>query len=207
MKRTQPQGPYVIAGYSYGGAVAFEMAKVLLQQDGPNAVPFLAVFDQPPHIKQRMRHGRDWVGVLLTLVRFFNLLPDAESEASFRRAAAMPYFNAESGAPSAEERERLVELLLQHRAVDRLEEYGLDKKRLARWTSLALNSHAIARDYEPSGQVPVLEVFYGEPHCRCSSLEGRMVGEEAVPLGRLRRRYPVPRGTGPSLYSTCSGEC
>ncbi|KAK1775302.1 hypothetical protein QBC45DRAFT_11141 [Copromyces sp. CBS 386.78] len=48
-------------------------------------------------------------------------------------------------------------------AVERLEEYGLDKKRLARWTSLALNSHVIARDYEPSGRVPVLEVFYGDP--------------------------------------------
>ncbi|KAH7625210.1 hypothetical protein B0T09DRAFT_325529 [Sordaria sp. MPI-SDFR-AT-0083] len=31
------------------------------------------------------------------------------------------------------------------------------------WTSLALNSHVIARDYEPSGRVPVLEVFYGDP--------------------------------------------
>ncbi|KAK3949500.1 hypothetical protein QBC32DRAFT_316780 [Pseudoneurospora amorphoporcata] len=161
VRRTQPHGPYAIAGYSYGGTVAFEMAKVLLQRDGPDAVPFLAVFDQPPHIKQRMRHGRDWVDVLLTLVRFFNLLPDADGEASFR-AAAMPDLNAES-ASSVEDRERLVELLLQHMAVERLEEYGLDKKRLARWTSLALNSHVIARDYEPSGRVPVLEVFYGDP--------------------------------------------
>lgn len=166
VRRTQPQGPYAIAGYSYGGTVAFEMAKVLLQQQGPDAVPFLAVFDQPPHIKQRMRHGRDWIDVLLTLVRFFDLLPDADSEASFRRAAAAamhPDLNGKSTPSSAEERERVVELLLQHMAVERLEEYGLDQKRLARWTSLALNSHAIARDYEPSGQVPVLEVFYGEP--------------------------------------------
>ncbi|KAK3398801.1 hypothetical protein B0T20DRAFT_479547 [Sordaria brevicollis] len=164
MRKTQPQGPYAIAGYSYGGTITFEMAKVLLNQDGANAVPFLAVFDQPPHIKQRMRHGRDWIGVLLTLVRFFDLLPDAESEANFKRAAAaMTNLSAGSRAPSDEERERLVELLLQHMAVDRLEEYGLDKERLARWTSLALNSHAIARDYEPSDRVPVLEVFYGEP--------------------------------------------
>ncbi|CCC14582.1 hypothetical protein SMACR_09570 [Sordaria macrospora] len=164
MRRTQPQGPYAIAGYSYGGTVAFEMAKMLMQQDGPDAVPFLAVFDQPPHIKQRMRHGRDWVDVLLTLVRFFDLLPDADREANFRRAAAThPDLNGKSGVASVDEHERLVELLLQHMAVERLEEYGLDKERLARWTSLALNSHVIARDYEPSGRVPVLEVFYGDP--------------------------------------------
>lgn len=29
IKRTQPQGPYAVAGYSYGGVVAFEVAKVL----------------------------------------------------------------------------------------------------------------------------------------------------------------------------------
>lgn len=29
MKRTQPQGPYAVAGYSYGGVVAFEVAKIL----------------------------------------------------------------------------------------------------------------------------------------------------------------------------------
>ena len=153
VKRMQPEGPYAIAGYSFGGTVAFEMAKVL-QRDG-DEVPFLAVFDQPPHIKHRMRQG-GWVGVLLTLARFFDLLPDAEKEEEFVAAAT-------ALSDSDEEREDLVALLLQYMSIDRLEEFGLDKKRLATWTSLALNSHVIGREYEPTGQVPLLEVFYGEP--------------------------------------------
>jgi hypothetical protein len=58
---------------------AFEITKKLWQ-DG-FATPFLAVFDQPTHIKERMRHG-GWADVLLTLARFFDLLPSAEAEAT-----------------------------------------------------------------------------------------------------------------------------
>lgn len=43
IRRVQPQGPYLLAGYSLGGIVAWEMAHQLLQ-DGQQ-VPFLAMFD------------------------------------------------------------------------------------------------------------------------------------------------------------------
>ncbi|KAK4160888.1 hypothetical protein QBC43DRAFT_358955 [Cladorrhinum sp. PSN259] len=158
IKRTQPRGPYALAGYSYGGTVAFEMAKAL-QRDSGDEVPFLAVFDQPPHIKHRTRQG-GWAGVLLTLTRFFDLLPDAATEAEFVAAVDIAL---EGGLDGDEPREDLVNLLLAFISADRLDEFGLDRQRLARWTSLALNSHVIARDYEPTGRTPLLEVFYGEP--------------------------------------------
>ncbi|MFA7345296.1 MAG: amino acid adenylation domain-containing protein [Terrimicrobiaceae bacterium] len=43
IRRRQPHGPYLLAGFSYGGMVAYEMA-VQLQADGED-VAFLALFD------------------------------------------------------------------------------------------------------------------------------------------------------------------
>lgn len=43
IRRRQPHGPYLLAGFSYGGTVAYEMA-VQLQADGEE-VAFLALFD------------------------------------------------------------------------------------------------------------------------------------------------------------------
>jgi thioesterase domain-containing protein len=49
---TVPMPPYAIAGYSYGGAVAFDIAKVLEPQG--EQVGFVGSFNLPPHIKYRM---------------------------------------------------------------------------------------------------------------------------------------------------------
>lgn len=161
IKRVQPRGPYAIAGYSFGGTVAFEMAKMLRSEPYGDEVPFLAVFDQPPHIKNRMRQG-GWVDVLLTLARFFNLLPDVAAEDKVAtRLNSMALISG--GGEGEEERDELVDVLLAESSEEMLQEFGLDKKRLATWTSLALNSHVIARDYDPTGKVPLLEVFYGQP--------------------------------------------
>ncbi|KAJ5902061.1 hypothetical protein N7495_002589 [Penicillium taxi] len=156
IQRVQPAGPYAIAGYSYGGTLAFEMTKQL-ERDG-NEVPFLAVFDQPPHIKERMSAG-GWADVLLTLARFFDLLPDTQAEetvaAQLKASGGGLHDDVDQGA--------LVDILLSSASEQRLKEFGLDRTRLATWTSLALNSHTIAREYEPQGRVSTLEVLYGQP--------------------------------------------
>lgn len=179
LRRVQPHGPYAIAGYSYGGTVAFEMAKKLRAeaaqadlagQGSGESVPFLAVFDQPPHIKHRMRQG-DWVDVLLMLARFFDLLPSPDAEdkvaarlngVATRRGVSGLGSDAVQGTEKID-KDELVDILLVEASAERLEDFGLDKQRLATWTSLAQNSHIIARDYEPAGRVPALEVFYAEP--------------------------------------------
>jgi thioesterase domain-containing protein len=43
MQRLQPEGPYLLGGYSFGGTVAFEMARQLAEQG--KAVGLLALFD------------------------------------------------------------------------------------------------------------------------------------------------------------------
>jgi acyl-CoA synthetase (AMP-forming)/AMP-acid ligase II len=46
IRAKQPKGPYAVAGYSYGGAVAFEIAKVLQAQG--ERVDFVGSFNLPP---------------------------------------------------------------------------------------------------------------------------------------------------------------
>ncbi len=43
LRADRPEGPYLLAGYSYGGVVAYEMARQLA--DAGEEVPFLGVFD------------------------------------------------------------------------------------------------------------------------------------------------------------------
>ncbi|HEU5229881.1 MAG TPA: thioesterase domain-containing protein, partial [Ktedonobacteraceae bacterium] len=48
IKEIQPEGPYLLGGYSFGGLVAFEMAQQLLAQG--QKVALLAIFDTHPPI-------------------------------------------------------------------------------------------------------------------------------------------------------------
>lgn len=88
----QPQGPYALAGYSYGSMLAFEMAKVLESEDGPGAVAFLGIFNLPPHIKTRMRY-LNWNMCFWHLAFFLGLtteeVADAYEEDGFRDVSPM----------------------------------------------------------------------------------------------------------------------
>jgi len=67
---TQPKGPYNVAGYSFGGVVAFETAKRL--EGLGHDVDFLAMLNIPPHIKSRMDY-LDWGKVSSTCVGSWTL--------------------------------------------------------------------------------------------------------------------------------------
>ena len=64
IKTQQLQGPYAIAGYSYGSMLAFEVSKVL--ESHGDEVRFPGAFNLPPHLKSRMRQ-LDWTECLLNL--------------------------------------------------------------------------------------------------------------------------------------------
>ncbi len=51
MRSLQPQGPYRLGGYSFGGAVAYEMARQLAEQD--QEVALLALLDAYPRTMQK----------------------------------------------------------------------------------------------------------------------------------------------------------
>ena len=64
----QPQGPYFIAGYSFGGIVAFDMARQLTEQG--EKVAFLGLLDtRCPVIPAISTPFREWVGIQIDRIR------------------------------------------------------------------------------------------------------------------------------------------
>ena len=147
IKQRQPQGPYALAGYSFGSMLAFETAKIL-EGDGED-VRFLASLNLPPHIKYRMRQ-LDWTEVLLNLAYFLDLIKDT-------------YAQAVSPAMHMLESEQVLTHILQIAPPNRLEELAMSRETLERWADLAHAMQDMARDYEPSGSVTSMDVFYAIP--------------------------------------------
>lgn len=147
IKATQPSGPYAIAGYSYGSMLAVEVTKVLESQG--DEVKFVGVFNLPPHIKFRMRQ-LDWISVLLHLSYFLDLMTEEHAH------AISPAMHALS--PDA-----VLDQIIAQSPQDRLEEMALDKGRLRAWTDISHGLHVIAHDYDPSGHVGTMDVFFAVP--------------------------------------------
>ena len=147
IKRKQPHGPYALAGYSYGTMLAFETSK-LLQANG-DQISFLGSFNLPPHIKDRMSQ-LDWADCLLHLCFFLGLIDSDLAE------DLAPQFSTYS------KEEAIVEMAkLGDQA--RIIELSLTSEALANWTDLSYGLQSMARSYEPSGSVPMIDIFVAEP--------------------------------------------
>lgn len=145
IRQKQPVGPYVLAGYSYGGMLAFEMAKKL------DNVQFLASFDLPPHI--RTLPVLPWSIWFLNLAHFLGLI-STNQFADFEGDAAY----SELSRPEAFEKVMAVA------DRERMEEQGLTQDAIERWVSVAFGLQSMAVDYEPLGKVPCgVDVFHAEP--------------------------------------------
>ena len=147
MKDTQPDGPYAIAGYSFGAMLAFEISKVL--EDQQDEVRFLGSLNLPPHIKHRMRQ-LDWIEVALNLSYFLGLITEEDAQA---RSAAMHEMSDDE----------VLRAIVSGAAQERLSELSLDQSKLATWTSLAHAMQCAACDYNPSGLVANIDVFVADP--------------------------------------------
>ncbi|QKW54761.1 non-ribosomal peptide synthetase [Streptomyces buecherae] len=147
IRARQPRGPYAIAGYSYGGAVAFEIAKRL--EALGERVGFVGSLNLPPHIKYRMDE-LDFVETATNLALFLDLVDR-------RRALELP---AELRALPADDRlARLLDLAPPRR----LRDLDLDLPKFTAWARLASGLTALGREYRPSGTVRSMTVFYAEP--------------------------------------------
>lgn len=147
IKEMQPEGPYAIAGYSFGAMVAFEITKVLEEQK--DEVRFLGSLNLPPHIKHCMRQ-LDWIEVALNLSYFLGLMTEEEAR---KMSPAMHDLS----------HEKVLEVIVSGAAPERLSELSLDKRKLATWTSLSHAMHRIACDYDPSGTIANIDVFVADP--------------------------------------------
>ncbi|MFE0175384.1 alpha/beta fold hydrolase [Streptomyces sp. NPDC059002] len=147
IRRVQPRGPYAVAGYSYGGAVAFEIAK-RLEADG-DEVGFVGVFNLPPSISGRMNEITFTDGAI-NLALFLELIDAADIEALTARLRPLP---------EADQLAHLIENAPQRR----LTELDLTVERFTAWVHLAQNMVHLGRTYEPSGTVAQAHVFYCTP--------------------------------------------
>lgn len=147
IRKVQPHGPYAVAGYSYGGAVAFEIAKVL--EAAGERVDFVGSFNLPPHIKYRMDE-LDPIEGAVNLAFFLSIIDKKQADAlpAQLRAEAPNEFCA-----------RLIALAPR----ERLEELDLDLEKFTAWAGLAQSLIELGRAYAPSGAVESLSVFYAIP--------------------------------------------
>lgn len=128
--------------------LAFEITKVL--ERGNDKVPFLGAFNLPPHIKFRMRQ-LDWVEVLLNLSYFLDLITEDHAHAISPEMHKLTSHEA------------VLDAIISEAPPTRLAELALDKQKLANWAYLAYRMQAIAQDYDPSGTVSCIDVFYAVP--------------------------------------------
>jgi acyl-CoA synthetase (AMP-forming)/AMP-acid ligase II/thioesterase domain-containing protein len=147
IKLQQPGGPYAIAGYSYGSMLAFEIAK-LLESNG-DEVRFIGSLNLPPHIKSRMRQ-LGWTQCLLHLSYFLDLVSEEEAQSISPQLEGMQPRDAVAHVIGIAKPSRMAEL-------------SLTKDALFSWANLAFGLQNMARDYEPSGTVASLDVFYCNP--------------------------------------------
>ncbi|MBD3007443.1 non-ribosomal peptide synthetase [Streptomyces sp. 5-10] len=147
IRARQPHGPYAVAGYSYGGAVAFEIAKALEAQG--ERVDFVGSFNLPPHIKYRMDE-LDFIETATNLAFFLDLINKKQS-------LDLP---AELRPLSQEEQ---LAHLLRIAPPARLDELDLDLDTFTAWAELAHGLTTLGRDYHPSGTTRSMTVFYAIP--------------------------------------------
>ena len=127
--------------------IAFETTKVL--ESHGDKVPFLGVFNLPPHIKFRMRQ-LDWTEVILNLSYFLDLIGEA-------------YAHEISADMHKLSHEAVLDFIISKAPPTRMAEMALDKQKLANWADLAYRMQAIAQHYDPSGMVASMDVFYAIP--------------------------------------------
>lgn len=147
LKKQQPHGPYAIAGYSYGSMLAFEISKIL-EMNG-DIVQFLGSFNLPPHIKDRMRM-LDWTAGLLHIAHFCGIITEQRSEQLVDELRGCPQPKQVSKLLEESDQQRCTELALTHGS-------------LLNWTNVAWSLQKIGWDYDPSGSVSHMDVFYCQP--------------------------------------------
>ena len=150
VKEVQPEGPYAIAGYSYGGMIAFETSKALQAQG--EKIAFFGSFNLPPHIKFRMRQ-LDYVEVVVHIAYFLDLITEQHA------VKVSPMLHEYEG-------EQAIEYVMQVAPPGRLAELGLDHKKLRQWADVSHALHRLAVNYDPSGEVPGVDIFIAIPLAR-----------------------------------------
>ncbi|RAH78845.1 acetyl-CoA synthetase-like protein [Aspergillus japonicus CBS 114.51] len=191
IKQTQPEGPYAIAGYSYGAMLAFETSK-RLEQHG-DTVGFLGSFNLPPHIRSRMRQ-LDFRQCLLHLAYFLELMSEG-------RASELA---TELG--DAISQEEALDIVWGSSDPKRLAELALTRQGLLKWACLAFGLQSMAVEYEPSGSVVGIDCFYCIPLAGVASSKRQWYDEHMVKWKDFARSEPRFHDVAGAHYTMLSPE-
>lgn len=148
IRKTQPEGPYAIAGYSLGSTLAYEVGKVLEAQG--QEVKFLASIDYPPHIRHYIK-GLDWIDVLLHIAFFLELIDEPTMVDITPKLHAM------------DSRADAMAHILAIGDKERAEALAIDASKLELISDIAENFRVNVETYDPIGKVENLDVFVADP--------------------------------------------
>ena len=144
-----PNGPYYIAGYSFGAAIAFELGKAF-EAEGKH-VAFLGILNLPPHIQFRMKE-LSWLEILLNIGMFMSLYSSHAMEVLRKQLLeAFSHVAGQDHAPpnSAE----VVGWILERSDKTRIAELDLRMDALLTWIQVGYNMNHAGRNFEPKGCV------------------------------------------------------
>jgi thioesterase domain-containing protein len=127
--------------------VAFELAKKI--EAAGDEVKFIGSFDLPPYIKHVMRR-LDWTGCLLHVAFFCDLFSEDQADELEPKIRPLP-------------RSEQLERVMAEANPIRCSELGLTLSSLDTWTEVTLSLASIGRDYDPSGTVSFMDVFFCDP--------------------------------------------
>lgn len=147
VRRRQPHGPYALAGYSLGGPIAVEMARVLESQG--ERVAFIGCLDGPPCDRVP---ALDAVDIAVSLAYFLSLIDR-------HQLGALP-------AQLRETQEDYCAYLTSVAPPDRLAELNLDLPRFRAWAALSHGLNTLGASYVHRAGGPTvrsLTVFHAEP--------------------------------------------
>lgn len=144
-----PSGPYFLAGYSFGGAVAFEIGKRLEARG--KRVAWVGILNLPPHIQFRMRE-LVWVEVLLNLCMFLSLISTYDFEGLKTDVQnAFPELSSSDSEPLSVV--QIICWVFERCNQARLKELQMKTEEFSRWVRVAYDITHSGRSYQPEGVV------------------------------------------------------
>lgn len=147
IEKVNPNGPYNVAGYSFGAAVAFEIGK-RLEAKG-KYVSFFGSLNLPPHIQFRMRE-LSWVKILLNIAMFLSLIPDSQQE-PLRLELEHEYPELVLNGPHPKDPRSPILWLFERVDKNRLQELDIELEPFTRWVNVAHAINYTGRSFEPQG--------------------------------------------------------
>ena len=149
VKKTQPQGPYTLTGYSLGTTVAFELAK-RLEANG-DTVAFCAALDSPPHVIPLVEN-LDWVAAAVLVSYFLELIPQSSVPGYIARFQ-----------PLWPSKPAIINAVLEVSRPEQRSQLNLDTEQLLAIVNVTDNFGSMAKVYHPEGSVGKIDVFYCTP--------------------------------------------